>query len=82
MKKFRTLEIDEALAPLVGKLVDRYPPQPIVGSGFSALAIGLTAEQAFDYLQRLSTDAGVGLLHVAEHLVETRELRPPSAWRR
>ena len=30
------------LAPLVGKLVDRYPPQPIVGSGFSALAIGLT----------------------------------------
>ncbi|WP_043988333.1 MFS transporter [Mycolicibacterium llatzerense] len=30
------------LAPLVGKLIDRYPPQPIVGSGFSALAIGLT----------------------------------------
>ena len=27
---------------LVGKLIDRYPPQPIVGSGFSALAIGLT----------------------------------------
>jgi len=30
------------LASVVGKLIDRYPPQPIVGSGFSALAIGLT----------------------------------------
>jgi EmrB/QacA subfamily drug resistance transporter len=30
------------LAPLVGKLVDRVAPQPIVGGGFSALAIGLT----------------------------------------
>ncbi|MDR3663438.1 MAG: MFS transporter, partial [Mycobacterium sp.] len=30
------------LAPIVGRLVDRYPPQPIVGFGFSALAVGLT----------------------------------------
>lgn len=30
------------LAPVVGKLVDRVPPQPIVGGGFSALAVGLT----------------------------------------
>ncbi|MGB8403729.1 MAG: MFS transporter [Mycobacterium sp.] len=30
------------LAPVVGKLVDRVSPQPIVGGGFSALAIGLT----------------------------------------
>lgn len=30
------------LAPLVGKLVDRVSPQPIVGGGFSALAVGLT----------------------------------------
>lgn len=30
------------LAPVVGKLVDRVAPQPIVGGGFSALAIGLT----------------------------------------
>jgi EmrB/QacA subfamily drug resistance transporter len=34
--------VSGVLAPLVGKLIDRYPPQPIVGSGFSALAIGLT----------------------------------------
>ena len=38
---------------------------------------GLTAEQAFDYLERLSADAGVGLLHVAERLVETRDLPWP-----
>lgn len=30
------------LAPVVGKLVDRVPPRPIVGFGFSALAIALT----------------------------------------
>ncbi|BBY31222.1 MFS transporter [Mycolicibacterium sediminis] len=30
------------LAPVVGKLVDRFPPTPIVGFGFSALAIALT----------------------------------------
>jgi EmrB/QacA subfamily drug resistance transporter len=30
------------LAPFVGKLVDRVPPRPIVGFGFSALAIALT----------------------------------------
>lgn len=30
------------LAPLVGRMVDRYLPQPIVGFGFSSLAIGLT----------------------------------------
>jgi hypothetical protein len=30
------------LAPLVGRMVDRAHPQPIVGFGFSALAIGLT----------------------------------------
>jgi EmrB/QacA subfamily drug resistance transporter len=30
------------LAPIVGKLVDRVPPRPIVGFGFSALAIALT----------------------------------------
>lgn len=38
---------------------------------------GMTAEQAFDHLQQLSTDTGVGLLHVAEHLVETRDLPRP-----
>lgn len=38
---------------------------------------GLTAEQAFAYLERLSADAGVGLLHVAERLVETRDLPRP-----
>jgi len=38
---------------------------------------GLTAEQAFDYLQRLSADAGLGLLHVAERLVESRDLPRP-----
>ena len=31
-----------ALAPWVGKLVDRYHPRPIVGFGFSMLAISLT----------------------------------------
>jgi len=31
-----------ALAPLVGKIVDRTHPRPVVGAGFSALAIGLT----------------------------------------
>jgi MFS family permease len=30
------------LAPLAGKLVDRAHPQPVIGFGFSALAIGLT----------------------------------------
>lgn len=30
------------LAPFVGRLVDRVPPRPIVGFGFSALAIALT----------------------------------------
>ncbi len=30
------------LAPFVGKLVDRIPPRPIVGFGFSAVAIALT----------------------------------------
>ncbi|UMB72157.1 MFS transporter [Mycobacterium paraterrae] len=30
------------LAPLAGKLVDRSHPRPVVGFGFSALAIGLT----------------------------------------
>ena len=30
------------LAPVVGKLVDRYHPRPIIGFGFSLLAIGLT----------------------------------------
>jgi EmrB/QacA subfamily drug resistance transporter len=30
------------LAPLVGRMVDRAHPQPVVGFGFSALAIGLT----------------------------------------
>lgn len=30
------------LAPVVGRLVDRVPPRPIVGFGFSALAIALT----------------------------------------
>jgi EmrB/QacA subfamily drug resistance transporter len=30
------------LAPLAGKLVDRAHPRPVVGFGFSALAIGLT----------------------------------------
>jgi EmrB/QacA subfamily drug resistance transporter len=30
------------LAPFVGRLVDRAHPQPVVGFGFSALAIGLT----------------------------------------
>lgn len=38
---------------------------------------GLTAEQAFDYLQRLSADLGVGLPHLAERLVETRDLPRP-----
>jgi len=31
-----------ALAPLVGLLVDRYHPRPVLGFGFSMLAIGLT----------------------------------------
>ena len=31
-----------ALAPLVGMLVDRYHPRPVLGFGFSMLAIGLT----------------------------------------
>lgn len=35
---------------------------------------GMTAEQAFDHLQRLASDTGVGLRHVAQHLVETRDL--------
>ncbi len=30
------------LAPIVGKIVDRYHPRPVVGFGFSVLAIGLT----------------------------------------
>jgi len=30
------------LAPLVGRIVDRTHPRPVVGAGFSALAIGLT----------------------------------------
>jgi EmrB/QacA subfamily drug resistance transporter len=30
------------LAPFVGKLVDRHHPRPIVGFGFSAIAVGLT----------------------------------------
>ncbi|MBW0018646.1 MAG: MFS transporter [Mycobacterium sp.] len=31
-----------ALAPVVGMIVDRYPPQPVLGFGFSMLAIGAT----------------------------------------
>jgi EmrB/QacA subfamily drug resistance transporter len=31
-----------ALAPFVGMLVDKYPPRPVLGFGFSMLAIGLT----------------------------------------
>ncbi len=31
-----------ALAPFVGILVDKYPPRPVLGFGFSMLAIGLT----------------------------------------
>jgi EmrB/QacA subfamily drug resistance transporter len=30
------------LAPFVGRIVDRYHPQPVLGFGFSMLAIGLT----------------------------------------
>lgn len=30
------------LAPLVGRIVDRYHPRPVLGFGFSVLAIGLT----------------------------------------
>jgi EmrB/QacA subfamily drug resistance transporter len=30
------------LAPLVGKIIDRYPPRPVLGFGFSMAAIGLT----------------------------------------
>ncbi|WP_428341170.1 MFS transporter [Mycobacterium sp.] len=30
------------LAPIAGRLVDRVPPRPVVGFGFSCLAIGLT----------------------------------------
>ncbi len=30
------------LAPIVGKIVDRVHPRPVVGFGFSVLAIGLT----------------------------------------
>ncbi len=30
------------LAPFVGRIVDRSHPRPVVGFGFSALAIGLT----------------------------------------
>jgi EmrB/QacA subfamily drug resistance transporter len=31
-----------ALAPFVGRIVDRYDPRPVLGFGFSMLAIGLT----------------------------------------
>jgi EmrB/QacA subfamily drug resistance transporter len=31
-----------ALAPFVGILIDKYPPRPVLGFGFSMLAIGLT----------------------------------------
>lgn len=34
--------VNGALAPLVGRIVDRYHPRPVLGSGFSLLAIGLT----------------------------------------
>lgn len=30
------------LAPVVGRIVDRVPPRPVVGFGFSVLAIGMT----------------------------------------
>lgn len=33
----------------------------------------MTAEQAFDYLQRLSEDGGIGLQQVAEHITGTRD---------
>lgn len=38
---------------------------------------GLTAEQAFDHLQRLSADLGVGLPQLAERVVETGDLPRP-----
>ena len=31
-----------AFAPFVGRLIDRFPPLPVLGFGFSTLAIGLT----------------------------------------
>jgi EmrB/QacA subfamily drug resistance transporter len=34
--------ISGLLAPMVGKIVDRFHPRPVVGFGFSVLAIGLT----------------------------------------
>ena len=45
----------------------------LVGEWAAGL-MGLTAEEAFDYLQGLAADTGRRLLHVAEHLVETRDL--------
>ncbi|MGI3779625.1 MAG: GAF and ANTAR domain-containing protein [Janthinobacterium lividum] len=37
--------------------------------------LGLTADQASDYLRRVSRAHHVKLVHLAEHIVETRELR-------
>lgn len=70
-----------AVAAADARLLDARTAAMLVRSGVGQAQgilmerFGLTAEQAFDHLQALSTDTGVELLHVAEHLVETRDLR-------
>ena len=78
------------LAPFVGRMVDRYHPRPVLGFGFSVLAIGLTwlsFEMAPDTpIWRLVlpfTAVGVGMAFVWSPLTATatRNL-PPRAGRR
>jgi MFS family permease len=76
------------LAPLVGRMVDRYHPRPVLGFGFSVLAIGLTwlsFEMAPDTpIWRLVlpfTAVGVGMAFVWSPLTATatRNLPPELA---
>ncbi|AXK74519.1 MULTISPECIES: MFS transporter [Mycobacteriaceae] len=77
-----------ALAPFVGRMVDRKPPTPIIGFGFSLLAIGLTwlsfemtPSTAIWRLLLPLTVMGVGMAFVWSPLAATatRNLPPESA---
>jgi MFS family permease len=80
--------VGAVLAPVVGKIVDRSHPRPVVGFGFSALAIGLTwlsiEMTPTTPIWRLTlpfvaTGAGMAFIWAPLGATATRNLSPDSA---
>lgn len=69
-----------ALAVADARLLDERERALLVRSGIGQAQgivmerYGLTADQAFDLLERLARGTQVGLVHLAEHIVETRRV--------